>query len=182
MIILNEYTRSELLKKSKTSGFNRFDRRMTVDSKEISIDKVVIGQITSNSPNLDVYFKVRNYSCSIRLMNFMLRIRQLNRQSKHRNDLRKIINTALMNTLNKNDVLINCSCPDFYYRFSYSATVNKYGFNTNQSIPAKIRNPKNKGSGCKHLIRILNAPSLWKGRVITAVARVLDSNPLLYDD
>lgn len=181
-MILNEYTRSQLLKRSKTPKFNRFNRRMTIGSKEISIDKVVIGRVTSSSPNLDIYFKVRNYTCSVRLMNFIPRIRQINRQSKYRNDLRKVINIALMNTLNKNDILINCSCPDFYYRFSYSATVHQYGFNTNQYIPAKVRNPKNEGSGCKHLIRILNAPSLWKNKVITAVAQVLDSNPYLYTD
>lgn len=180
MLVLNEYTRSQLLKKSKDKGFNRFDRRMNVDQKEVKIDKVVIGEITNKSPSLDLYFKVRDYTCSIRLINFMERVRQLNIQSKHRNDLRKMINIALMNTLNKNDVLINCSCPDFYYRFSYTATVKGYGFNTNQTIPSPIRNPKLKGSGCKHLTRILNAPSLWKGKVITAVALVLESNPLLY--
>jgi hypothetical protein len=178
-MIINEFTRSELITKSKTPGFNRYKTRMTVKPKEIIIDRVIIGKLQYNSPHLDVYFKVRDYICSIRLINYMVRVRVLYEQSKYRNDIRKLLEIAFNYTVNKNDLLINCTCPDFYYRFSYSATVNNYGFNTNQLIPAKIRNPENQGSGCKHLTRIINAPSLWKGKVITAVLQAIKADPSL---
>ena len=151
---------------------------MTVKSKEINIDRVVIGGVTS-SPNLDVYFRVRDYICSIRLVNYMTRVRILNTQSKYGTDLRKVLNLAFTQTIKSNDMLINCTCPDFYYRFSYAATVNNYGFNTNQIIPARIRNPKNEGSGCKHLMRIINASYLWKSKVITAVLHAIQDDPSL---
>lgn len=178
-MIINEYTRSELITKSKDPGFNRYKRRMTVGNKEIIIDKVVIEQPIVNQPNLNVYFKVRDYICSIQLVNYMLRVRDLASYSKYGYDIRKVLEIAMDQTLNRNDILINCTCPDFYYRFSYSATINNYGFRTNQKIPARIRNPENKGSGCKHLMRIINAPYLWKGKVITAVRKAILSNPNL---
>ena len=180
-MILNEYTKAELVNMSKAPGFNRFNRRTTVEPNEIKIDRVVIGKITAMNPNLDIYFSVRGYVCSIRLVNCMMRLRVLNNQSKYRNDKRKLIDLAIKQTLSKNDLLMNCTCPDFYYRFSYAATVNHYGFNTNQSIPALIRNPKNQGSGCKHLIRIINAPYLWRPKVVTLVNQVLKNDPTILE-
>lgn len=178
-MIINEYTRSELITMSKDPGFNRYDRRMTINNKEISIDRIVVSTPVTSQPHLDIYFKVRDYICSIRLVNYMERARDLYSYSKYSYDVRKILELAMNQVLSKNDILINCTCPDFYYRFSYSATINKYGLNTNQTIPARIRNPSNLGSGCKHLMRIINAPYLWKNRVITAVRRAILANPSL---
>ena len=44
-----------------------------------------------------------------------------------------------------------------------------YGYETNEDRPAKITNPKNKGGLCKHQIKILNSPSLWLPKVVTAL-------------
>lgn len=180
-MILNEFTKSELVKRSKDQGFNRYKTRLTIDQSEVRIDKVVIGTISSQSPHLDVYFKIRDYTTSIRLLNCMTRLRIFYSRSKYRNDLRKIITAAVKQSLSTSDILMNCTCPDFYYRFSYSATINHYGFNTNQSIPALIRNPENKGSGCKHLMRVINAPSLWLPKVVTAIHQVIRENPDLLE-
>ena len=176
-MIINEFTRKQLITKSKSPGFNRYKSRTQVTNQEVEIDRVGLLELTSQSSDLDVYFVVHGYRVSIRFVNFMRRVKLLLERSKYRNDLRAVITLALNQTIDHNNVLINCSCPDFYYRFSYTATIKGFGFNTNQLIPAFIRNPKNKGSGCKHIIKVLNAPSVWKRKVISAVYRAIKYDP-----
>lgn len=65
---------------------------------------------------------------------------------------------AIKQCLNREDVYIHCSCPDFKYRFAYWSTVNNY--NSGEPQPSngkKIRNPNDSlGSGCKHCLLVLN--------------------------
>lgn len=178
-LIINEFTRGQLINKSKSSKMGRFRRRMQVGLDEVDIGRVGMLELTASSLHLDVYFIVRDYRVSVRFVDFMVRLRNLLHRSKYRNDIRKCITIALNQSINRDEVLINCTCPDFYYRFSYTATVKGFGFNTNQYIPATIRNPKNQGSGCKHILRVLNAPSHWKERVITAIRRSVEYDPTI---
>lgn len=173
---LYEFTRLQLINRTKSKGFNRYHRRLTINPDEINIDYVVIGKLKSTAPHLDIYFKVRSYVSSVRILNFVDKLKKLMR-SKYRNDLRKIVEIAFNYSMTKHHLQVNCTCPDFYYRFSYTATIKGYGFNTNQLIPASIRNPKNRGSMCKHLTRIINAPSLWKRKVISSVVNAIRSDP-----
>ena len=54
------------------------------------------------------------------------------------------------------DLKVNCTCKDFYYRYSYVATRGGYKSGYRQNMPAPVRNPNNNiGSFCKHLIMIL---------------------------
>lgn len=77
---------------------------------------------------------------------------QLHKQLKTADELNlKIIIRALLSCFNDKDVRISCSCPDWYYRFSYVATLNNTNSGEPQTIPAPITNPNDdKGSGCKH--------------------------------
>lgn len=176
-MILNEYNRKELIDKSKSPGFNRYKSRLNVGLNEVSIDRISVSNIDERSNNLNIYFKVRDYESGVCLVNYMARVRLMYNAYRYNYKLRDILTAAINQTLKANDVLISCTCPDFKYRFAYSATIGRYGLNTNQYIPAKIRNPDNKGSGCKHLMRILNAPYAWKDKVVTAVLRSINNNP-----
>jgi len=49
----------------------------------------------------------------------------------------------------KGDIEISCSCPAWSYFFHYKATKDGYAI-TPENRPAKIKNPKNLGSVCKH--------------------------------
>ena len=49
------------------------------------------------------------------------------------------------------------------------ATIKNYGLDTDELRPANITNPKNKGGLCKHIMKILNSPSLWSKKVVTAL-------------
>lgn len=175
---LNEYVKSQLIKRSQVKGFNRYASRLQIEPLEIQLLKV---DIDPTIGSLDIYFNVRSYTDSIRILNFIKRVKWMYRQSKYRNSFRKMIDIAITQALVRNDMQVNCTCPDFYYRFSYVATLKNFGFNTNQTIPATIRNPRNRGSICKHLSRILNAPSSWKSKVITMTSNIIKNNMALIE-
>lgn len=48
---------------------------------------------------------------------------------------------------------------------------------TPQDIPAEIRNPRNQGGACKHILRVLTSPSSWKEKALTGIVSIIRSNP-----
>lgn len=159
---LTEATRRDLLGKSKSSakGMQRYKRR--VKSRVVNSTKE-FNKIDMNSffkkDKLDVSILVHgetdNYLVRVSFSNVLDELyKQLNR-GKDELTLRHVIR-ALVASFNRDDVYISCSCPDFYYRFSYQATENKYNSGEPQMIPANITNPNDSlGSGCKHTLLVL---------------------------
>ena len=176
-MIVNEYTKKELVNLSKTVGFDRFHRRMTVNLSEYKLNKIELGRFASSQPHLVLYFTVRGYEVVIQMSNFSKRLRINSDNRKSKETLRDVIIKAFDQTLKMNDVMVRCSCPDFFYRFSYLATRDDFGYKTDQPIPAPIRNPNGEGSMCKHLTRLLNSPTSWRFKVVTAIVDVLEQNP-----
>lgn len=188
-MIINEVTRLDLLQRSKTkTKLNRYSRRLGVQN--VSILRVgILELLYLDQPDLDVYFDINdNYRVSIRFMNFMDGVRSLFQQFSDRvtkegginvsKTMREIIEVSLDNALTYDDIRVDCSCPDFKYRFAYVAYINDYNFSVPpQTIPALIRNPNNNGSACKHVIKVLSRPSLWKAKVVTGVMNVIRRNP-----
>lgn len=61
------------------------------------------------------------------------------------------------------------NCEDFFYRFSYWATVKNINSGEPQLIPAKITNPtNNKGPGCKHIMLVLSN-TVWLLKVASVI-------------
>ena len=61
------------------------------------------------------------------------------------------------------------NCLDFFYRFSYWATVKDINSGEPQLIPAKITNPtNNKGPGCKHVMLVLSN-TVWLLKVASVI-------------
>lgn len=61
------------------------------------------------------------------------------------------------------------NCEDFFYRFSYWATVKNINSGEPQLIPAKITNPtNNKGPGCKHVMLVLSN-TVWLLKVASVI-------------
>lgn len=188
-MIINEVTRLDILQKSKTkTKLNRYSRRMGVQN--VSILRIgILELLYLDQPDLDVYFDINdNYRVSIRFMNFMDGVRSLYSQFSDRvtkeggifvsKTMREIVSVSIDNALTYDDIRVDCSCPDFKYRFAYVAYINDYNFSTPpQTIPALVRNPNNNGSACKHVIKVLSRPSLWKQKVVTGVMNVIKKNP-----
>ena len=63
---------------------------------------------------------------------------------------------ALSKSLDNEDLYVDCSCPDFKYRFAFWATQADCKYGLQQNTPPKVRNVNNnKGYVCKHLLALL---------------------------
>lgn len=60
----------------------------------------------------------------------------------------------IMKMLLNGDIQVSCDCHCWRYYFKYTAWINGYGLMT-ETRPAKIRNPHNDKSLCKHLVASL---------------------------
>lgn len=70
---------------------------------------------------------------------------------------------------NRGDVYINCSCPDFSYRYAYYASRNDINSGAPENRPSDETNPDDKlGSGCKHALCVLSNTS-WIIKVAIVV-------------
>lgn len=165
--VLNEATRKDLLinskggKKYKHKQGNRWDAK-----KQSSIANTVkdYNKIDMNTfwkkdvLNLDIKIKgeTDDYVVTVEFANILTRIK--NKVVQNRNILTiKTIYDSLVEALNSSDVRINCSCPDFKYRFKVWATKNKYNAGEAENREAKITNPNNDlGTACKHILNVLN--------------------------
>lgn len=169
--LLLEKTRQELINKSKKSddysknnqgkGRNRWERRVhshfanTVrDYNKIDMDAFFKADI------LDFIIKVRgetnDYQVIITFENALRSIQEEIKRNKGKLEFRCILR-ALIETFNRGDVYVNCSCPDFTYRQAYWATKGGYNSGTPQPSNGKmIANPNDtKGGGCKHVNLVL---------------------------
>lgn len=109
--------------------------------------------------NVPVKGETNNYLVKISFGGFL---DQLQKQLNGDLELNlKLIIRALLSCFNEKDVMISCSCEDFYYRFSYYDTVNGINSGEPQMIPSPITNPNDtKGAGCKHICLVLSN-STW---------------------
>lgn len=200
--ILREDSRSDLLNKSKSSqkGRQRFKRRtksrVANSVKEFnSIDMNKLFKDNILSVNINVAGETDNYVVRISFGGFL---DILHDELKRNNDVLnlKVIVKSLLTGFNKDDVFINCSCPDFYFRFGYWATRNRIntaaldgrkvrwkdkGFSSGKStanysgvgdpqdIPSNITNPHDTlGSACKHVLLVLSNNS-WLMKVASVI-------------
>lgn len=176
--ILNEDRRSELISRGKSGerekgdGKTRFEKR--VKSKVANTVREY-NQINMNSVFKDgiltviipVIGETSNYKVKIKFGGF-LKLLQKETKRLGKIDLRTITR-ALLESFNHDDVYIFCSCEDFFYRFSYWATVKDINSGEPQLIPAKITNPtNNKGPGCKHIMLVLSN-TVWLLKVASVI-------------
>lgn len=63
---------------------------------------------------------------------------------------------AVQYAIHEGDLHLTCNCPAFkFWGFQYIATKGEFAFGRKELRKPKIRNPKLRGSVCKHLYRIL---------------------------
>ena len=169
--VLNEYTRSVLISKSKKESPDRFAKRVESKAK-IDLERVGLLELESGSDDLYLYFKVKDYRVSLVILEFK-KVLDSYLVGKFKNDPSKAVSKALTHALRYNQIKTSCSCPDFKYRFSYMATKKKYNADDppGEHREATHTNPNNKGGLCKHQLAVLNAPSVWKSKVVTSLTR-----------
>lgn len=181
---LNEDSRQKLITKSKNSkkGKQRYDRRHkskvanTVKAMN-SIDMNKLFKQDVLTVNLPVQGETDDYVVRITFGGFLEILRdQL--QDGQELSYRDISKAAIIG-FNKDDVFINCSCPDFRYRFNYYAYKNNISSGAPETRPSKITNPDDKlGSACKHVLLVLSNTSwiMRVARVITNYIKYMESH------
>ena len=191
-IRLDEVTRQQLLNKSKNAdvvksyGTTRFGRRNNVrlynttqNYNRIDMNSCFKADILSFM--LPVQGETDNYEVQILFEGLMGDIKQ---EIKTNNNILeyKVVYRALIKAINRQDLLIGCTCPDFKYRFQYWATHNRYNAGHIQLVPAKITNPNDsKGAGCKHTMKVL-ADLDWALKLATVINNYIEYIRLHYPD
>lgn len=189
---LDEATRKELVDKSKEGkatkayGTNRYDRRQmqhvynTLDSFN-KVDMNALFRAGMLSFKIPVHGETDNYMVEVLFEGIT---EDIKREIKRNNNLLeyKCVYRALVNSINDRDIYIACSCPDWFYRFSYHAT--KGGFNGGRPElrPAKETNPNNDlGSGCKHVMAVLGNLD-WAMKLATTIFNYIEFMEENYED
>lgn len=177
--ILVEKTRQELLLKSreaspvKAYGETRYERR-TKQSPVKSID--LFNKIDMNSIfkanilsfNIPVVGESDTYTVNVLFENLC---DSINREiSKNGGKLEfKVIYRAIIDAINKQDIFISCTCPDFKYRIRYWSTRENFNSGQPENRPTKITNPNDTaGDGCKHVLNVISNLD-WAIRLSTSI-------------
>jgi hypothetical protein len=117
--------------------------------------------------NLPVKGETDDYVVKITFGGFLEILRDQIRD-KEQVEFRDISRAAIIG-FNKDDVFINCSCPDFRYRFAYYSTRNDFNSGAPENRPSDITNPDDSlGSACKHVLLVLNNTS-WIIKVASVI-------------
>lgn len=178
--LLNEATRNQLLVKSR-KGASYKDaskgNRWTAKSKS----KVANAVKDYNKIDMDTFwkkdkltFKIKiegetdTYFVTVEFTNILEKIESRIRQNKNKLEI-KCIYDALLQALNSSDVKVDCTCPDFKYRFRVWATKNDYNAGDAENREAKITNPSdNLGAACKHILCALNNAE-WLQKIASVI-------------
>lgn len=179
MINLLEETRTELINKSKNVDIvkaydaTRYQRR--VMQKEFTnlnsynkIDMTALFVSNLLSFIIPVHGETADYNVEILFEKICDDIKEELKRNHYKLEY-KCIYKALINALNRQDILISCTCSDFKFRFAYEAS--KGGFNAGypEIRPARITNPRNsKGTACKHALLVLSNLS-WAINLATTI-------------
>lgn len=85
----------------------------------------------------------------------------------------KVIQRALSDAFNHNDIRVHCTCPDWQYRQAYWATVNGINAGAPENRPSDETNPDDtKGGVCKHINLALNNNS-WIMKVASVITNYI---------
>ena len=105
--------------------------------------------------DISVTGETDSYEVKISFGGFLRILRdQIKRTNKF--DL-KAVTKSLITGINRDDVYVNCSCPDSNYRYRYWQTKNKTNSTEGENRPSNITNPNDTlGAGCKHVLLVLS--------------------------
>lgn len=189
MKTLLEDSKRDLIAKSKRSdlygpnnrdfGKNRHQRRLksriatsVAEYNKIDMNKLFKENILQ--VNIRVNGETDVYLVTINFDGFLDSLRRYLPDEMTEEDIEfKVIQRALLDSFNHNDVKVHCTCPDWQYRQAYWATVNGINAGAPENRPSDETNPDDtKGAGCKHINLVLNNNS-WMMKVASVVTNYI---------
>lgn len=158
-----EYSARELVNLAKSDTPNRYLRRQSLGTP-----KVKSAYVNYNNGSAIITLDTHDHVQQVILEDFVQLVADevLNHidSSTTRNDIVKLVKLAVKVIIQDGDVLVDCDCDDYKYRFNWIAK--QYGYAAKDRVQGhnyapKITNPKLKGAMCKHLIRVLSRITYW---------------------
>ena len=179
---LYEATRQDLIRKAQNETPARYARRMNYVStiKPMAVAK----DLFIKTGTLTVPISVGDYIVTIHISGIMKLIRAELDSSNQPLPNRPLVYRALRRAVDESNVYVDCTCPDWRYRFKYWASVKDYNYGNPETRPSDITNPDNQGAVCKHITAALVRPSQWLKYVsgwISTVVRAYLENRLEMD-
>ena len=172
--IFLEVDRKNLVGKTKKQSPGRYARR--VGYKPLSFRSISFDSLFKKDEFI-INVPVGDYICTIAFKGLMEQLKYvLNHQPKPNLTLQTVIK-AIARAIDAEDILVDCTCPDFKYRFAYWATKYGYKYGKPENRPAKITNPNDKlGAMCKHLTSILSNKK-WTVKVASVLNEFIKAYP-----
>lgn len=190
--ILLEKSRRELINQSKSAdivksyGTTRYDRKnkqhiynSITNFNKIDMNALFKGNMLSFK--VPVHGETDNYEVEVLFEGVCDNIKREVKKNKNKFEY-KCVYRALIDAINKQDIYIACSCPDWKYRFAYWATKDRYNGGRPEVRVADITNPNNtKGAGCKHTIAVLYNLD-WAMKLATSISNYVEYMEENYND
>lgn len=169
-----EVDRKNLVGKTKKQSPARYARR--IGYKPLSFRSISFDQLFKKDQFV-INVPVGEYICTIAFKGLMEQIKYvLKHQPKPNLTLQTVIK-AISRAVDAEDILVDCTCPDFVYRFAYWATKYGYKYGKPENRPAKITNPNDSiGSMCKHLTALLSNKK-WLVKVASIINEFIKAYP-----
>lgn len=170
---IDEVNRTNMVGKVKAQSPDRYNKRLHYHSGECAVN---LSEFLSKDI-IVIMVKVAEYDCIISYKGLLAEIaRQVAKSSTHFANF-DIVRDAVNKAIDKdNDIKVDCSCPDFKYRFAYWATKYGYKYGKPETRPAKVRNPGDDiGAMCKHLTSVL-ANKRWLRKAATDINEFMRAN------
>jgi hypothetical protein len=119
---------------------------------------------------------VGNYDVTVAYFGILSKLKTIiSRKPRYNVTLQDVIK-AVSRAIDDSDVFVDCTCPDFIYRYSYYATKYGYKFGKPEIRPPKITNPDdNIGATCKHIAALLSNKK-WLVKVSSSVNNFIKAN------
>lgn len=129
---LQEASRNELLALTKSQTVTRYNK--AEEYKGFSIRDIKTDEIF-NKDMLVIVCRVGDYEDVVALEDILIWVQMCAEQSTStKNQINsKVVTQAIMNSIDGMDILVNCSCPDWKYRFAYMATQLGYKYGEPQN-------------------------------------------------
>lgn len=165
-----EISRRNIVGKNKSLSPDRFNKRLQyhatsagdIDASRLIRDDVLVAKVP-----------VGDYVCTVAFQGVIKTLLDvLKTQPKPNVNLQSVIR-ALNRAIDDTDILVDCTCPDFRYRFAYVATKFGYKFGQPETRPSKKTNPNDKlGATCKHLSALLSNKR-WLVKLASVVNEII---------
>lgn len=182
---LNEITRWEIIRRSQRESPERFLKKKFYHAKDFN--NVDFEELFT-SDSFVWRSRVGDYIVTISFEGAFSNLYQLIRGWSGVNRWKKIslklLTNCLTKALDEEDLQVDCTCPDFIYRFSYWLSRpdvdGKYG--VKQNVAPKVRNVNNnKGYVCKHVLSTLYGKR-WVPAAAKAWLQYIQANPELAEE